>query len=156
MKTPDYSFIIKPISMKKNSYKIIWLIGALLLWQVKLQAQNIPDSVLPVRGFCIAAPKPSNVDSFVTFIDKELAPRHVNTLILRIDYGYQYTSHPELQDTLALSKNDVKKLVAVCKRNNIRIIPQVNLLGHQSWANHTGKLLQVYPDFDETPYVIMP
>jgi len=58
---------------------------------------------LPVRGFCIAAPTPQNLDSFLTFINQELAPRHVNTLILRVDYHYQYASHPELVDTLALS-----------------------------------------------------
>lgn len=119
------------------------------------QAQHI-DSLLPVRGFCIAAPPPQGVDSFVTFIEKELAPRQVNTLILRIDYAYQYSSHPELREMQALSKEQVKKLVNAAKRNNIRIIPQVNMLGHQSWAGHIGKLLEQYPDFDETPQVPMP
>jgi hypothetical protein len=114
------------------------------------------DSLFPVRGFCIAAPSPAGVDSFVTFIEKELAPRQVNTLILRVDYAYQYTSHPELREKQSLSKEEVKKLVAACKRNRIRIIPQVNLLGHQSWAGRIGKLLEVYPDFDETPHVAMP
>jgi len=46
--------------------------------------------------------------------------------------------------------------VAACRRNNIRIIPQVNLLGHQSWAGTIGNLLRVYPEFDETPLVKMP
>jgi hypothetical protein len=114
------------------------------------------DSLFPVRGFAIAAPPPAGVDSFVTFIEKELAPRKVNTLILRIDYGYQYTSHPELRDNNALTSQQVKQLVNAAKRNNIRIIPQVNLLGHQSWAGSIGKLLAVYPDFDETPHVKMP
>lgn len=118
-------------------------------------AQKI-DSLLPIRGFCIAAPPPSGVDSFVTFIEKELAPRHVNTLILRVDYNYQYSSHPELRSAQALSKADVKKLVSACKSHNIRIIPQVNMLGHQSWAGNIGKLLEVYPQFDETPWVAMP
>jgi len=111
---------------------------------------------LPVRGFCIAAPTPQNLDSFLTFINQELAPRHVNTLILRVDYHYQYASHPELVDTLALSLADVKKIVKTSRDNNIRLIPQVNLLGHQSWANHTGKLLTAYPQFDETPWIVMP
>jgi hypothetical protein len=117
--------------------------------------ENI-DSILPVRGFCIAAPQPGDVDRFIKFIDEELAPRSVNTLILRVDFNYQYESHPELRDSVALSKNEVKKLVAVCRENNIRIIPQVNLLGHQSWAGRIGNLLKVYPEFDETPLVKMP
>ena len=113
-------------------------------------------SDLPVRGFCIGAPKSADLDRFIKFIDQELAPRNVNTLILRVDYNYQYESHPELSDSAALSKNEIKKLVDACRRNNIHLIPQVNMLGHQSWAGKTGNLLKVYPQFDETPLVKMP
>jgi hypothetical protein len=111
---------------------------------------------LPIRGFCIAAPGRDRVDEFVKFINEELAPRKVNTLILRVDYNYQYTSHPELGDSAALSKADVKKMVEACRKNQIELIPQVNLLGHQSWAGKLNKLLTVYPQFDETPWVKMP
>jgi hypothetical protein len=121
-----------------------------------LHAQNNLDSLLPVRGFCIGAPSTQDLDRFIKFIDEELAPRKVNTLILRVDYNYQYKSHPELADSDALSESDVKKIVAVCKKDNINLIPQVNLLGHQSWASKTNKLLTVYPQFDETPNVKMP
>jgi hypothetical protein len=114
------------------------------------------DTIMPVRGFCISAPRPKELDEFIKFIDEELAPRNVNTLILRVDYNYQYESHPELRDSVALSKKEVKKLVAACRQNNILLIPQVNLLGHQSWAAKTENLLRVYPEFDETPLVKMP
>jgi hypothetical protein len=114
------------------------------------------DSIMPVRGFCIAAPQSRELDRFLKFIDEELAPRSVNTLILRVDYNYQYESHPELRDSGALSQDEVKRIVTVCHENNIRIIPQVNLLGHQSWTGRIGNLLKVYPEFDETPLVKMP
>ncbi|MFT3702606.1 MAG: family 20 glycosylhydrolase [Agriterribacter sp.] len=142
--------------MKKNLTLRIIAIAVLACCWVFSKAQNTLDSILPVRGFCIAAPMPTGVDSFVTFINNELAPRKVNTLILRVDYNYQYTSHPELRDSIALSKEDVQKMVSACKANNIKIIPQVNLLGHQSWANKTYNLLKAYPEFDETPWVKMP
>jgi len=119
-------------------------------------AQSPLDQTLPVRGLCISAPNPSGVDAFVKFLGEELAPRSVNTLILRVDFNYQYTSRPELGSRSGLSKADVKKLVAVCQTNHIRLIPQINLLGHQSWQRSTGKLLQVYPEFDETPWVKVP
>ena len=119
-------------------------------------AQPKADSVFPVRGFAIAAPAPKLLDSFITFINQELAPRKVNTLILRVDYNYQYKTHPELIGSPALSEPEVKKIVKACRQNNIRIIPQINLLGHQSWASQTGKLLEAYPQFDETPHVKMP
>ena len=69
-----------------------------------------------MRGFCIQAPSPDQVERFVTFIDEELAPRGVNTLLLLVDYNFQYESHPELRDSAALSRHDVRKIVKV--RNN--------------------------------------
>lgn len=131
------------------------LFFALIFGQTVL-AQSKLDSLLPVRGFCIGAPKVKEVDAFVKFIQEELAPRQVNTLILRVDYNYQFETHPELRDSIALSKSEVKKLVKACQKNNIRIIPQINLLGHQSWATKTENLLRVYPEFDETPHIKMP
>jgi hypothetical protein len=96
------------------------------------------------------------VDAFVKFIAEELGPHSANTLILRVDFNFQYTSRPELATPSGLSREDVKKLVVVCRTNHIRVIPQINLLGHQSWQRSTGKLLQVYPEFDETPWVKVP
>jgi hypothetical protein len=109
-----------------------------------------------VKGLCIAAPGKADVEEFVSLIDTKLAPTGLNTLILRVDFGYEFESHPELRDNNQLSKSDVKKLVEVCKKHSIRLIPQINLLGHQSWAGKVGKLLEVYPEFDETPKVKMP
>jgi N-acetyl-beta-hexosaminidase len=136
---------------------VIALIILGMMTSFESQAQSsLRHDTLPVRGFSIPVPKPAGVDSFVTFIHKELAPRNVNTLILLVDYNYQFKSHPELADSFALSEKDVKKIVRECKKSGIRIIPQINLLGHQSWANKTGKLLSVYPQFDETPWIQMP
>ncbi|MDR0542457.1 MAG: family 20 glycosylhydrolase [Dysgonamonadaceae bacterium] len=111
------------------------------------------DSILPVRGLSIAAPSVKGLDVFLKFINEELAPAHFNLLILRVDWNYAYESHPELRDDNPLSKADVKKIVAACQKHGIRIAPQINLLGHQSWAKSTGNLLRVYPEFDETPQV---
>ncbi|MGC3946806.1 MAG: hypothetical protein QM762_20195 [Chryseolinea sp.] len=127
-------------------------LGAILFITCALHAgaqSTTLDNSIPVRGFCVAAPKASNVDAFVKFIKEELAARGVNTLILRVDWNYQYEKHPELRDSIALSKADVKKIVNVCKASNIRLIPQINLLGHQSWAQTVYALLRVYPQFDE-------
>jgi hypothetical protein len=120
------------------------------------RAQTNLDQLFPVRGLAIAAPSSSQMEAFVSFVHQELAPRKVNTLILRVDYNFQYECHPKLRAPQALSKEDVKKLVAACKSHQIRIIPQINLLGHQSWAGSLGSLLRQYPDFDETPWVKMP
>jgi hypothetical protein len=115
-----------------------------------------PSEPFPVRGFCIAAPRPDELEPFLKFIREELRPRSINTLILRVDFNYQFESHPELRDSAALSKQEVQQIAAECKAANISLIPQINLLGHQSWASTTHNLLRVYPQFDETPHVKMP
>src|SRR3954463_875523 len=115
--------------MKKH---FTFFVIIILCMQSILKAQQNLDSVLPVRGFCVGAPMPKDVDAFTKFITEELAPRKVNTLIVRVDYNYEYKSHPEfVTDSSTLKKGDIKKMVNACKKNNIRIIPQINLLGHQ-------------------------
>jgi len=111
------------------------------------------DNALPVRGLAIATPSVQGLDLFLKFIENEMVPAHFNMLVLRIDWDYAYESHPELRSANPLSKADVKKMVDVCKKHNIKIAPQLNLLGHQSWAKTTNNLLRVYPEFDETPHI---
>ena len=140
----------------KNKINLICILFLSLVWQIVAFAQGSSEKLFAVRGFCIGAPNPKGVDRFVKFINEELAPRGVNTLLLLVDYNYQFESYPQLRDSAALSKADVRKMVDACKKNNIKIIPQINLLGHQSWANHLNKLLSEFPQFDETPLVKMP
>jgi Glycosyl hydrolase family 20, catalytic domain len=140
----------------KNKIYFLTVLLLPVLWQSNAFAQGSDDKLFQVKGFCINAPNPKGVDRFIKFINEELAPRGVNTLLLLVDYNYQFESYPQLRDTAALSKPDVKKIVAACRKNKIRIIPQINMLGHQSWDNHTGKLLEQFPQFDETPWVKMP
>ncbi len=114
------------------------------------------ESPYTYRGLSIAAPGVNMVDEFVEFIERELAPAGVNLLMLRVDFNYEYKSRPELVGDRPLKESDIKKLVKICRENNIRLIPQVNLLGHQSWSTTIGKLLEVYPEFDETPSIELP
>jgi hypothetical protein len=111
---------------------------------------------LQVRAFAIAAPPPDLVDDFVSFVVNELIPNNVNALVLRVDYNFQYQSHPELRDEVALSLTDVRKITDACRQGGIRVIPQINLLGHQSWHVELMNLLEVYPQFDETPHIELP
>jgi hypothetical protein len=127
-----------------------------LLFTGLSKAQTKLDTLLPVRGFCIKAPDKTGIKAFTKFIDEVFAPAGVNTLVLRVDYLYKYKSHPELVNDNALSEEDVKQLVKACQKNNIKLIPQFNLLGHQSWASTLNPLLREYPEFDETPHITIP
>lgn len=137
--------------MKKES-----LFFSLSMWIIGLSLTATAQTDFDVKGLCIGAPAKGDVDDFVELIDEKLAPVGMNTLVLRVDYGYEYKSHPELRSGNPLSETDVKKIVSACRKHKINLIPQVNLLGHQSWAGQVGKLLEVYPQFDETPSIKLP
>ncbi|UBM60922.1 family 20 glycosylhydrolase [Marinilongibacter aquaticus] len=130
--------------------------GILTLYFGLVALLGFSQSNYAVKGFAIAVPAKSEMGDFVKFIEGELIPRGVNTLLLRVDYHYQYKSHPELVDEDALSEKDVKAIVMACRKGGIEVIPQINLLGHQSWHSKVSKLLEVYPQFDETPSVKFP
>ncbi len=80
-----------------------------------------------------------------------LAKRGVNLLIAEVDYWYDYASHPELGLENPVKKETVKALLTACRAHGIRLVPQFQSLGHQSWAEKTFPLLVKYPQLDETP-----
>ncbi len=80
-----------------------------------------------------------------------LAALGVNLLFAEIDYNYEYVSHPELRGPDPVSKETVKKMVTLCRGLGIRLVPEFQSLGHQSWDKKTFALLIKYPQFDETP-----
>lgn len=136
--------------------RILLFLATLACYNLTTSAQEKLDELLPVRGLCISAPQKEGLDDFVKFINEELVPKKVNTLVLRVDWNYAYESHPELRDEDPLTNADVKKIVQACRAGGIHVIPQINLLGHQSWHGRVYALLAKYPQFNETPDVVMP
>lgn len=131
---------------------LLLTLAALVAAPLAASADSI-DDLLPVRGLAIEAPSSRGLNDFLKLVEGDLVPAHFNLLILRVDWNYAYETHPELRDENPLTKEDVKRIVAVCKTRGIRLVPQINLLGHQSWAKQTHALLREYPEFDENPSV---
>lgn len=75
----------------------------------------------------------------------------VNVLICEVNYNYAFASHPELAGRYPTTTAEARKLSAACREHGIRLIPQFQCLGHQSWKKTTFSLLTRYPHFDETP-----
>lgn len=135
--------------------KKYFIISVLIqVFATTLNSQTITE--MPVRSIFLTAPNSNKLNQFTSFINDTLSAYNINTLVLGVDYNYQYKSYPQLANENALSKADIKEIVAVCKKNNIRLIPQYNFLGHQSWAEYQGNLLTNFPEFDETPSVKIP
>jgi hypothetical protein len=116
-----------------------------------LAAAALPAQTIAVRGLHLAAPRADEIPLAVKFIREALPKEGVNLLVLEINYRYKYTRRPEVTEPDGLSRDDVRQLVEACRAAKVRLIPQINLLGHQSWSKNTAALLRAHPEFDETP-----
>jgi hypothetical protein len=104
------------------------------------------------RAMHLIGPRADKMKLTEQFVTDVLRPMGFNVLILEVDYGFEFKSRPELH-CHGVTKEQTRKLSEVCRKNGIRLIPLLNCLGHQSWADHTAPLLDKHPEFDETPNV---
>lgn len=81
----------------------------------------------------------------------KLAAAGVNVIIVEVNYNFDFKSHPELRAEGFVTKARAQELAQAARERGIRLIPQFNCLGHQSWSKKTFPLLLKYPDMDETP-----
>ncbi len=105
----------------------------------------------PVRGIHFMAPRPAEVPAAVRLFSEALPKHGINVVVLEVNYHYRYGSRPEVAEPDSLSRQDAAQLAAACRNAGIRLIPMINLLGHQSWAKNNHALLRAHPEFDETP-----
>jgi outer membrane protein assembly factor BamB len=104
----------------------------------------------PWFGVHVTAANARNLDRVRQSIPG-LAKLGVNALVLEVDYGFQFASHPELNAPGNITREQAKSFAQLCRENHIRLIPQLNCLGHQSWSRRTAALLTKHPELDETP-----
>ena len=94
-------------------------------------------------------------DSDLEFLGNNLetlAKRGINVIVLEVNYNFAFKSHPELRHgSSPITPAGARRLADLCKKFKIRLIPEFQSLGHQSWKAETFPLLTVYPKFDLTP-----
>ena len=114
--------------------------------------QNAPVASPPTpwRGLHLMLGSDKQTDALVEQLPK-LAADGVNVIIVEVDYNFDFQSHPELRPPQYVTKAGAQRLARAAREQHIRVIPQINCLGHQSWSSNTGSLLVQHPDFDETP-----
>jgi hypothetical protein len=127
---------------------LIWI---LILLFIHVTATDGHAGALPVRALHLGVPSKRDLTNALHFIRDELPRQEVNTLILEFDYNFNFQSRPEFHDDSALGKNETRLIAQACREAHIQLIPQINCLGHQSWAKRNGRFLQKHPEFDETP-----
>jgi len=112
---------------------------------------TVPAARRPLwLGFHVMVESKADAEGLLSEIPA-LAGLGVNLIIAEVDYNYQYVSHPELRAEDPISKETVKRIVGLCRQYRIRLVPEFQSLGHQSWGAKTSPLLVKYPQFDESP-----
>lgn len=78
-----------------------------------------------------------------------LARLGVNAIIVETGYSFDFKSHPELKRGKGISRAAAKNLAAVARTNSVRLIPELDCLGHQSLKKSVLPLLAKHPEFAE-------
>src|ERR1700756_765821 len=102
------------------------------------------------RGVHLIAHNDHDVALLIDELPK-LAADGVNVLVVEVNYGFDFQSHPELRPSQFITKSHAHELAKAARAQGIRLIPELDCLGHQSWSKNTLPLLAKYPQFDETP-----
>jgi hypothetical protein len=131
--------------------RILFLVTFALISSTRTGAAENAWNDLPVKALLLAAPDRADVPLFCKFVREALPKEGVNTLVLRINYSYHFESRPELAESGALSKEELKQIVQACKDAGVKLVPKMNLFAHQSDRTHIGPLLAKHPEFDESP-----
>ncbi|HEY3283241.1 MAG TPA: family 20 glycosylhydrolase [Armatimonadota bacterium] len=117
-------------------------------------AAEAKQETKPWCGVHLMIPNPKGLPLLKRAIAEVMAPLGINVLVLEVDYSFDYKSHPEVKNgTDVITKEQARDLAALCKEKGVRLIPQFQCLGHQSWDKFTGPLLTQHPEFDETPQI---
>ena len=142
-------------------YRIIFAavaLAAVALAAVALAAEPDVPGVAPepaggwkTRAICISVPAPKNVGRFCAFVKDTLKPAGVDAVVLLVRYKYKFASHPGCATGDAISLADAKAIKRACDDAGVRLIPKMNLLGHQSGNTVYDGLLKAYPQLDESP-----
>ncbi|MBI5833832.1 MAG: family 20 glycosylhydrolase, partial [Armatimonadetes bacterium] len=110
-------------------------------------------TTMPWRGVHLLSGGRGDMPRLKQLITEVMPRLGLNVLVLEVDYAFDYKSHPELADGGAWTADEAHALARLCREHHIRLIPQFQCLGHQSWAKNTGVLLTKHPEFDETPQI---
>jgi hypothetical protein len=121
---------------------------------VDIDAGRIVDwPTMSRRGFHFLVKSRKELPDFESIITEYMPRLRLNELILEINYHYEYESHPEVREEECWTAEDCRRLKRLADANCVKIIPMINCLGHQSWADETFQLLRAHPEFDETPEI---
>ena len=115
---------------------------------VKTRPSQVPRSGA-WRGVHLWVDRDSRAQELIRTLPA-LAAAGVNTVVIEVNYSFEFHSHPELRQKNFIRAKTAHALATAAKRSGIRLIPQFNCLGHQSFGGKLEPLLKRYPEFSES------
>ena len=106
------------------------------------------------RGVHLWLDRESSAQQLIQTLPR-LAAAGVDVVVLEVNYSFEFKQHPELRGKKFITRATAHALAAAARRNGIRLIPEFNCLGHQSFGNRIEPLLVAHPEFSETPLSVM-
>ncbi|MDR3456019.1 MAG: family 20 glycosylhydrolase [Verrucomicrobiae bacterium] len=110
--------------------------------------QTNPAVAAPWLGLQLFIQSNEALNALATAMPR-LASNGVNVIIVDVGYHFDFKSHPELRRGKVITRANAKKLAAIARANGVRLIPELDCLGHQSEKNYTKAFLATYPEFTE-------
>ena len=102
------------------------------------------------RGVHLWLDRESSAKALISTLPR-LAAVGVNVLVIEVNYSYEFQTHPELRSKKFITRATAHKLADAARRSGIKLIPEFNCLGHQSFGGRAEPLLKLHPDFSEMP-----
>jgi hypothetical protein len=102
------------------------------------------------RGVHLWLEKDSDAQALIGALPK-LAAAGANAVVIEVNYSFEFQAHPELRNRTFITKARAHELAQTARRCGIRLIPEFNCLGHQTFGRRAEPLLAKHPEFNETP-----
>ena len=102
------------------------------------------------RGVHLWLDRESAAQELISTLQR-LAAAGVNVVVIEVNYSFEFQAHPELRNRHFIRRATAQELAAAARRCGIRVSPEFNCLGHQSFSGRIAPLLKVHPDYNETP-----
>jgi hypothetical protein len=133
--------------MRQQKIKRAWVAGILLFAGMAGQAASPNDAW---RGVHLWLDNDADARTLAATLPK-LAAAGANTVVLEVNYSFEFQSHPELRNPQFVRRTTAHALAGAARKCGIRLIPEFNCLGHQTFGRKISPLLRVHPEFNETP-----
>lgn len=130
--------------------------GAQTLAQLLAQGSSVPSlrisdwPELPFRGLMLTLRQGPTEMATLEYLVDQMDRYRLNCLVLEIDRGMKWESHPEVAASWALDKGIVERFVQRLKERGIEFIPLIPTL------NHVSYIVQAHPELAEGPDTYCP